>query len=180
MTTALNKYLPILKARRAFFNEQLPSIPILHVVNIDDKKNTCPVCGYPTLETRCSFGTCPICWWEDDGQDDNNADEEWGGPNGSYTLNEYRTVFYERLNLLKSEDRAQKEIINSAIELKQQSGEQIDKKELITNINNLFAAFSELEIEEKGLKNGVIKLEQLKHTISIIDNLSSKSLYFLL
>ena len=29
---------------------------------------------------------CPICWWEDDGQDDSNADVVCGGPNGELSL----------------------------------------------------------------------------------------------
>lgn len=37
--------------------------------------HTCPCCGYPTLESRNWYQICPICWWEDDGQDDADADE---------------------------------------------------------------------------------------------------------
>ena len=43
----------------------------------------CPCCGYATLETRGQFEICPICFWEDDGQDDVDAHEEKGGPNRS-------------------------------------------------------------------------------------------------
>lgn len=41
----------------------------------------CPCCGYATLETRGEFEICPICFWEDDGQDDVDAHHERGGPN---------------------------------------------------------------------------------------------------
>ena len=36
-----------------------------------------------TLDGVLEYLICPICFWEDDGQDDPLADEFWGGPNGS-------------------------------------------------------------------------------------------------
>ena len=30
----------------------------------------CPCCGYKTLEIRGDFLVCPVCFWEDDGNDD--------------------------------------------------------------------------------------------------------------
>jgi len=41
----------------------------------------CPCCGYATLEEANGYDICCICFWEDDGQDDPEADECWGGPN---------------------------------------------------------------------------------------------------
>ena len=41
----------------------------------------CPCCGYATLGEVAGYEICPICCWEDDGQDDSNADEIFGGPN---------------------------------------------------------------------------------------------------
>ena len=29
-------------------------------------KYTCFVCGYRTLDSRCDWDICPICYWEDD------------------------------------------------------------------------------------------------------------------
>ena len=52
----------------------------------------CPCCGYATLETRGQFEICPICFWEDDGQDDVDAHEEKGGPN-RHSLLEGRKSF---------------------------------------------------------------------------------------
>ncbi|MEZ5013972.1 MAG: CPCC family cysteine-rich protein [Chitinophagales bacterium] len=54
-------------------------------------KNSCPVCGYLTLQERDSFDICTICLWEDDGYDDFNAHEE-SGPN-HMTLIEGREIF---------------------------------------------------------------------------------------
>ena len=56
---------------------------------------TCPCCGYPTLDERAGFDICELCNWEDDGQDDPDADDIWGGPNGSYSLSDARSNFEE-------------------------------------------------------------------------------------
>ena len=40
----------------------------------------CPCCGYKTLPERGGFELCPVCFWEDDGQDDADADTIRGGP----------------------------------------------------------------------------------------------------
>ena len=29
-------------------------------------RQTCFICGYRTLENRCDWDICPICFWEDD------------------------------------------------------------------------------------------------------------------
>ncbi len=41
----------------------------------------CPCCGFASLESVSSNEICEICYWEDDGQDDPEAEEYWGGPN---------------------------------------------------------------------------------------------------
>ncbi|WP_328860442.1 CPCC family cysteine-rich protein [Streptomyces sp. NBC_00306] len=53
----------------------------------------CPCCGFLTLDERCSFDICPVCFWEDDGQDDHDADQVRGGPNGRLSLTEARQNF---------------------------------------------------------------------------------------
>lgn len=40
----------------------------------------CPCCGYRTLRERGGFEICPVCFWEDDGQDNDDADGRRGGP----------------------------------------------------------------------------------------------------
>lgn len=42
--------------------------------------HACPRCGHLTLGERAGFEICPVCFWEDDGQDDAEADVERGGP----------------------------------------------------------------------------------------------------
>jgi hypothetical protein len=50
----------------------------------------CPCCRNPSLPERGGFEVCPFCFWEDDGQDDADADEVRGGPNGSLSLSQAR------------------------------------------------------------------------------------------
>ena len=42
----------------------------------------CPCCGCKTLSMRTAFEICEVCFWEDDGQDDSDADENRGAPTG--------------------------------------------------------------------------------------------------
>jgi hypothetical protein len=53
----------------------------------------CPCCRHLTLSERGGFEICPVCWWEDDGQDDHDADVVRGGPNGSLSLAGARASF---------------------------------------------------------------------------------------
>lgn len=95
-----------LAARRDFFQRSFPMIKIgrqrVDVVSSDILKNTCPVCGYFTLEERDAFDICGICFWEDDGVDDSEETEE-SGPN-HMTLKEGRMIFQEAKRKLMSAD----------------------------------------------------------------------------
>jgi hypothetical protein len=53
----------------------------------------CPCCGYKTLAERGGYNICPVCFWEDDGQDDHDADEVRGGPNKDLSLTQARRNF---------------------------------------------------------------------------------------
>ena len=53
----------------------------------------CPCCGYKTLETAGALALCPVCWWEDDGQEDEDASEVRLTVNGQLSLNEAREHF---------------------------------------------------------------------------------------
>ncbi len=53
----------------------------------------CPCCDLPTLRSRGGFDFCSICFWEDDGQNNDDADEVRGGPNHDYSLTEARHNF---------------------------------------------------------------------------------------
>ncbi|EGO65281.1 CPCC family cysteine-rich protein [Acetonema longum] len=49
----------------------------------------CPCCQYQTLEERGQYYICPVCFWEDDG---NNQAERYSGPN-HMTLQEGKNNF---------------------------------------------------------------------------------------
>jgi hypothetical protein len=55
----------------------------------------CPCCGYLTLDTRGNYEICNVCFWEDDGQDDHDADVVRGGPNGPLSLTQARLNYAE-------------------------------------------------------------------------------------
>jgi Cysteine-rich CPCC len=56
--------------------------------------HACPCCGHRTLAERAGFEICPVCFWEDDGQDDVDAHVDRGGPNRG-------TLWLARANFLK-------------------------------------------------------------------------------
>lgn len=62
----------------------------------------CPCCYCRTLSERGGFDICPICYWEDDGQDDYDAHVLRGGPNGSLSLIKAR-LNYEKFGAIKKE-----------------------------------------------------------------------------
>ena len=55
----------------------------------------CPCCSFLTLPYEASFEICPVCFWQDDGQDDSSAAEVWGGPNHDLSLAQARKNFEE-------------------------------------------------------------------------------------
>ena len=58
----------------------------------------CPCCSYKTLHERAGHEICKVCFWEDDGQNDQDADDVRGGPNGVLSLKQ------ARLNLMNVEN----------------------------------------------------------------------------
>lgn len=58
-----------------------------------EKSYRCPCCTFKTLYGRGHYEICPVCFWEDDGQDDHDAGEVRGGPNGTLSLTEARANF---------------------------------------------------------------------------------------
>ena len=53
----------------------------------------CPCCGFKTLSELAGYEICPVCFWEDDGQNDSDADIVRGGPNYSLSLSQARENF---------------------------------------------------------------------------------------
>jgi len=53
----------------------------------------CTCCRFITLQESAGFEICPVCYWEDDGQGDQDADEVRGGPNVDLSLEQARVNF---------------------------------------------------------------------------------------
>jgi len=53
----------------------------------------CPCCKCRTLSERGGFSICPVCFWEDDGQDEHDAERIRSGPNGDLSLAQARLNF---------------------------------------------------------------------------------------
>jgi Cysteine-rich CPCC len=53
----------------------------------------CPCCKFKTLCGRAGYEICPVCYWEDDGQDEHDADLVRGGPNGELSLRQAQKNF---------------------------------------------------------------------------------------
>jgi hypothetical protein len=68
-------------------------------VEFDDSTPTlvptcaCPCCRFVTLSKVGGYEICPVCFWEDDGQSDSDADEVRGGPNTDLSLTQARKNF---------------------------------------------------------------------------------------
>jgi uncharacterized Zn finger protein (UPF0148 family) len=84
LTTEDNNILTEFTTRRALIGQYIRQFK-LHLF-------TCPSCGFPTLHHQGIFEVCAVCDWEDDGQDNDDADEVLGGPNGKLSLTEYRVA----------------------------------------------------------------------------------------
>jgi hypothetical protein len=68
--------------------------------------SACPCCGYPTLRQRAQSELCLLCDWEDDGQDDTDAGELRGGPNGDLSLSEARENFADHWSMYDAQTAA--------------------------------------------------------------------------
>ncbi len=83
-----------LVTRRSYFDDYADTIEQLPPSLVEYKiRFSCPCCGYPTLRDRGLDEICYLCWWEDDGQDDRDADVVRGGPNNRWSLTHARANF---------------------------------------------------------------------------------------
>jgi hypothetical protein len=58
-------------------------------------KFPCPCCGCLTLTELACWEICPVCFWEDDGQGDADAEKVRGGPNGVLSLTAARRNYQQ-------------------------------------------------------------------------------------
>ncbi len=95
---------PDFHTRRAFFDgyEEKMIAGRRDLAPVFPRYYTCPCCGYPMLSERVAFEICLLCWWEDDGLDDDEQGypgdlDRVSGPN-HMTLREARMNFEEHLH----------------------------------------------------------------------------------
>lgn len=60
----------------------------------------CPCCKHRTLGERGGNEICPVCFWEDDGQDEHDAETVRGGPNSDLSLRQAQAN-YARLGAME-------------------------------------------------------------------------------
>lgn len=64
--------------------------PIVSAPHREHVSYRCPCCKCLTLHERGGYEICPVCFWEDDGQDDPYADQVRGGSNSDFSLTQAR------------------------------------------------------------------------------------------
>jgi cysteine-rich CPCC protein len=84
-----------LERRARWFHDYVERLEKHSVVRAakEGQRFACPCCGFLTLRERGGFQVCKVCFWEDDGQDDHDADVVRGGPNGLLSLTRARANF---------------------------------------------------------------------------------------
>ena len=106
--------------------------------------NSCPACGYMTLDERCAWEICAICFWEDDGQDNVDANKVCSGPNGDFSLTRYRLDFFDELEKLKQKSdwelRDEFEKLDKFIETNETETEKVQAQInlILSNLNSKF------------------------------------------
>jgi len=65
----------------------------VRIPEASEKACRCPCCKFKTLHGRGQDEICPVCFWHDDGQDESEADEVWGGPNYTLSLRQAQLNF---------------------------------------------------------------------------------------
>ncbi|MBO0124405.1 CPCC family cysteine-rich protein [Agrobacterium sp. OT33] len=73
--------------------------PIVYEPYCETVSYRCPCRKCLTLHERAGYEICPVCFWEDDGQDDPYADQVRGGSNGDMSLTQ-APLNYARKNAL--------------------------------------------------------------------------------
>jgi uncharacterized Zn finger protein (UPF0148 family) len=146
------KVLEEFEVRRSKINQYLRMYKVLRF--------TCPACAFPTLLDQGGFEVCAVCDWEDDGQDDEDADDILGGPNGKLSLTEYRvatgymlrTIVHDKKGVLVSDPKEILEIIASHVE-------RMDKflEENSLNVEQDHPVWDEWKKESAKLKTDLIK-----------------------
>lgn len=152
------KYLDNFIQRREFFQKNFElkiGLERTDIKSEDVLKNSCPTCGYLTLDERNGFDICSICFWEDDGKDDFEVNEN-SGPN-HMTLREGREIFQEAKRKLLFT----KVVGDSLIESLRSKFSELDNSIDQRNLDKTEIIRLQNEIVELLTKNKVYGLENL-------------------
>ena len=74
----------------SFARKPLHPNPVHSHVAPAEARYRCLCCGFRTLEAPDTLALCPVCWWEDDGQEDADATDVRHTVNGSLSLSDAR------------------------------------------------------------------------------------------
>jgi hypothetical protein len=107
----------------------------------------CPCCLFSTLKENGGFEICVICWWEDDGQNDQDAGEVRGGPNSDYSLTDARKNFADHghmydegqgIQVVEQPSAARRELVDylRSIDFDPQRSDAKRLGELLRNVRN--------------------------------------------
>ena len=138
-----------IQKRRKLFCKLLPPLPGKDDRNdIKDLPNSCPLCGYPTLNSRSRHDICYICKWQDDGQDEEEKNEVRGGPNGEYSIDSYRIKFSRLIEDLKNYNGNESSIneLREAILLLEKMENSLSEKNIASFMAQLKKAGALMEI----------------------------------
>jgi len=85
----------LIERRRQWFERHTARFATASVVpsSTRGQRHACPCCLFITLGERGRFEICEVCFWEDDGQDERDADVVRSGPNGGLSLTKARANF---------------------------------------------------------------------------------------
>ncbi len=114
-------------------------------MGLNNEHFNCPCCGYPTLTSSGDFEICFLCYWEDDGQNDFEADFVAGGPNKDYSLMEARKNFNKYLIMYRPSDPDFKRLKNKKIDELKMQIISIFKNSNIKEIKSQYDRIKELE-----------------------------------
>ena len=78
---------------RVILPEDMKSKPF-YVLPLKIYLHKCPVCDKRSLVWRGMFEICEECGWEDEGIDDPDEEPSFG-PNGDYTIRQYREIYHK-------------------------------------------------------------------------------------
>jgi hypothetical protein len=116
----------------------------------------CPACGLDTLSESGGFEICWVCWWEDDGQGDWDAELVTGGPNYDLSLKRARENFQKYYYIKEPKDpekyfqvtAERNDLIKQVISLYEKLEKALRKTEIIRQIEEIEKKLSDMHVSK--------------------------------